>query len=120
MLPAAARMRRHDEFTLAVRRGRRARRSSIVVHYLAAPAGGAMPALPPARVGFVVGRPVGGSVERHRVLRRLRHVVRDRLARLPRGSRLVVRALPSAADRTSAELAEEFDAALDRVLRASP
>lgn len=120
MLPAAARMRRHEEFTLAVRRGRRVRRSSIVVHYLAAPGAGSLAALPPPRVGFVVGRSVGGSVDRHRVVRKLRHIVRDRLSRLPCGSRLVVRALPSAAERTSAELAEEFDAALDRVLRTPP
>ncbi|HEY9475713.1 MAG TPA: ribonuclease P protein component [Mycobacteriales bacterium] len=128
MLPAATRLRHREDFALAVRRGRRARRSSLVVHYLAAPGGDVAPdvapdgtavLLPPARVGFVVGRPVGGSVERHRVVRRLRHLVRDRLGRLPRGSRLVVRALPSAAGRGSTELARDLDTALDRVLGTS-
>lgn len=119
MLPAEARLRHREDFALAVRRGRRARRSSLVVHYLGAPGGGVAPAmLPPARVGFVVGRPIGGSVERHRVTRRLRHLMRDRLARLPRGSRLVVRALPPSAGHSSTELARDLDAVLDRVLGA--
>ena len=47
----------------------------------------------PARVGFVVPRAVGPAVIRNQVRRRLRHLVRDRLDRLPDGTRLVVRAL---------------------------
>jgi ribonuclease P protein component, eubacterial len=128
VLPATARLRHREDFSEAVRHGRRARRSALVVHYLAAPDAepvasdghiatdaGPVP-LSPARVGFVVGRPVGDSVERHRVARRLRHLVRDRLDRLPLGSRLVVRALPSAAGRDSAALGRDLDTALDRVL----
>jgi ribonuclease P protein component len=105
-------MRRREDFTLVVRRGRRAGRSTLVAHYLDPDAG---PAAPPARVGFVVGRAVGGSVVRHQVIRRLRHLVRDRLDRLPAGSRLVVRALPPAAAADSAELGRDLDAALDRL-----
>jgi ribonuclease P protein component len=62
----------------------------------------------------VVSKAVGGSVVRHRVTRRLRHVLRDRLDRLPPGTRLVVRALPASATADSASLAAE----VDRVLRA--
>jgi ribonuclease P protein component len=51
------------------------------------------------------------------VKRRLRHVVRDRLAELPNGARLVVRALPPAAAATSAELAGDLDSALSRLSR---
>jgi ribonuclease P protein component len=68
------------------------------------------------RAGFVVSRAVGGSVVRHRVARRLRHVVRDRLAGLPPGSRLVVRALPAAAEASSAALANDLDSGLRAVL----
>jgi ribonuclease P protein component len=71
---------------------------------------------PTARVGFVVGRAVGNSVTRHRTVRRLRHLVRDRLDRLPAGSILVVRALPPAADADSASLGRDVDAALARLL----
>jgi ribonuclease P protein component len=112
VLPAPARLRRREDFTLAVRRGRRAGRTTLVAHFLAAdpaPAG-------PARVGFVVGRAVGNSVVRHRTSRQLRHLVRDRLDRLPAGSLLVVRALPPAAAADSATLGRDLDAALSRLL----
>jgi ribonuclease P protein component len=62
-----------------------------------------------------VGRAVGNSVVRHRVIRQLRHLVRDRLHRLPVGSRLVVRALPPAAGAGSAALGRDLDAALARL-----
>jgi hypothetical protein len=64
----------------------------------------------------VVGRAVGNSVVRHRTVRQLRHLVRDRLDRLPTGSMLVVRALPPAAAADSAALGRDLDAALTRLL----
>lgn len=67
------------------------------------------------RVGFVVSRAVGGAVTRNRVQRRLRHVVRSRLASLPVGALVVVRALPAAAAASSAELAADLDSALRRL-----
>jgi ribonuclease P protein component len=113
VLPAAHRLTRRDEFTSAVRRGRRVGRPRLVVH-LHVPA--ADPADPAPRAGFVVSRAVGGSVVRHRVARRLRHLVRDRLADLPPGARLVVRALPVAAGAPSSVLAGDLDSALGAVL----
>jgi ribonuclease P protein component len=131
VLPAPARLRRRDEFTLAVRRGTRAGRGTVVVHYLSpglspdpvptSPAGvptSPAGALPVARAGFVVGRAVGNSVVRHRTVRRLRHLVRDRLSLLPAGSILVVRALPAAAVADSGALGRDLDAALRAVLPA--
>lgn len=70
-----------------------------------------------ARAGFVVSRAVGGSVARHRVARRLRHLVAPRLAALPADLRVVVRALPPAAGATSSELAIDLDAALRGALQ---
>ena len=72
-----------------------------------------------ALVGFVVGRAVGGAVVRHRVQRRLRHLIRARLDRVPAGALVVIRALPPAATASSAELGRALDSALSRVLRAS-
>jgi len=69
------------------------------------------------RAGFVVSKAVGNSVVRHRVTRRLRHMVGGRLAALPADSLLVVRALPAAATATSAELAADLDAGLRTALR---
>jgi ribonuclease P protein component len=64
------------------------------------------------KVGFSVSKAVGNSVTRHAVSRRLRHVMRDHLGELPAGSRLVVRALPSAATASSAELDAQVSDAL--------
>ena len=110
MLPSDRRIRRGDEFGAVVRRGRRASRRTLVVHLLVE-AGQA-----PARIGFVVSKAVGGSVVRHRVVRRLRAQSASRLSRLPRGTLMVVRALPAAAEATSADLGRDLDAALDRLL----
>lgn len=55
---------------------------------------------------------------RSQVTRRLRHLVRARLDRLPEGALVVVRALPAAAGATSADLASELDGALRRLVPA--
>lgn len=119
-----------------VRRGRRAGRPRLVVHALITdpavkPAGDpvtkgeqatddttAQPTRADrstARVGFVVSKAVGNSVVRHRVSRRLRHLMADRLGTLPPGCALVVRALPPSADASSSELGADLDGALRRL-----
>jgi ribonuclease P protein component len=65
-----------------------------------------------ARAGFVVSKAVGNAVVRNRVRRRLRHLVRPRLADLPAGASLVVRALPEAAAASFDRLGTDLDAAL--------
>jgi ribonuclease P protein component len=70
----------------------------------------------PPRVGLVVSKAVGGSVVRHRVARRLRHVLRDRISSLPAGSQVVIRALPRSATAESARLGVEVDRALRTLL----
>jgi ribonuclease P protein component len=113
-------MRRSTDFSTAVRSGRRARRGGVVVHHVVSgiacsDGNGNAPAL----VGFIVGRGVGGSVARHRTARRLRAIMTDHLAELPPGSATVVRALPGAANSTSARLADDLDAALGRLVAKS-
>ena len=73
----------------------------------------------PTRVGFVVSKAVGTAVVRHRVSRRLRHLLRDRIGLFPAGTLVVVRALPSAAAASSRELGADVDSAL-RKLRVLP
>jgi ribonuclease P protein component len=115
LLPPANRLRHATEFATVIRRGERVRRGHVVVHLLGAAGDtSAVPTAPTA--GFVVGRSVGGSVERHRVSRRLRAQLRLRLDRLPAGSATVVRALPGAESDTSARLGADLDAALGRLL----
>ena len=103
-------MRNGSEFTAAVRKGRRAGRRTLVVHLsrLAAEQ-------EPTRVGFVVSKAVGPAVVRNRVKRQLRHLTRERLAQLPAGALMVVRANPPAAG--SANLAADLDSALNSLLR---
>jgi ribonuclease P protein component len=115
VLPASNRLRRSDDFRRAVRSGRRAARRAVVLHVLAQADG--VPAVDPARVGFVVNKAVGNAVQRNRVHRRLRAVLATRLGDLPAGSLTVVRALPSSASASYDELAADVDAALSRVLR---
>jgi ribonuclease P protein component len=103
-------MRRSTDFSSVVRGGVRARRGTVVVHQ----AVGTRVAGPPI-VGLVVGKSVGGSVIRHRVSRRLRAQLAERLALLPEGSGTVVRALPEAAAADSAQLGRDLDAALARL-----
>jgi len=111
LLPVGSRLTHRDEFAFVIRRGRRSGWSRLVVH-LHCTSGSDGP-----RAGFVVSRSVGGAVVRHRVSRRLRHLVRSRLRELPADALLVVRALPPAAAATSSELAEDLDAGLRGALR---
>jgi ribonuclease P protein component len=104
-------MRRSTDFTAVVRGGVRVRAGALVLHHRRNL--GAHPAL----VGLVVGRAVGGSVVRHRVSRRLRAQLADRLDRLPEGSGTVVRALPDSATASSADLGRALDDALRKAER---
>jgi ribonuclease P protein component len=121
VLPAAARLTNSQDFGLVVRRGRRAGRPRLVVHALTSSADTTASTAPTwtdasrTRVGFVVSKAVGNSVVRHRVSRRLRHLVADRFVRLPPGVGVVVRALAPAGTASSAELGVDLDAALRRL-----
>ncbi|PYC87534.1 ribonuclease P protein component [Streptomyces tateyamensis] len=132
MLPSENRLRRRQDFATAVKRGRRAGRPLLVVHLRRAdeqaePGGGYSDShphdaegTPSARAGFVVSKAVGPAVVRNLVKRRLRHLVRERMSRLPAGSLIVVRALPPAATASYPDLAHDLDAALKRLLRTDP
>jgi ribonuclease P protein component len=119
VLAAGQRLRRAEEFSAAVRSGERGSRGGLVVHVLVSPAGSrhAGPDEPSSRAGFVVPRAVGPAVTRNRVRRRLRHLLRDRLAALPPGTDIVVRVLPTAASSPYGQLGQDLDAAIDRALK---
>ena len=69
----SGRLLKHSDFDRVYKQGRRHFSSHMTVFYLRQAAGG-------ARVGFTVGRVLGGAVERNRIKRRLREAVRQRRA----------------------------------------
>jgi ribonuclease P protein component len=120
VLPAGSRLRRREDFVVALRAGRRGSgrapgsgEALLVTHLRIDRSGSLEP-----QVGFVVSKAVGNAVTRNRVRRRLRHAVATRLDALPEGSRTVVRVLPGAATAGYAALRAALDQALDRSLRA--
>lgn len=66
-------------------------------------------------MGFVVSKAVGSAVDRHRVSRRLRHIVRNLLADLEPTDRLVVRALPASRTAPFSRLDHEVRDGMRRV-----
>jgi ribonuclease P protein component len=112
VLPPENRLRVARDYRSTVRRGVRVGRPLVVVHLVPGTDG----ADGPTRAGFVVARGVGGAVVRNAVRRRLRHLMRDRLDRLPEGSQVVVRAQPEAASAPGGALARDLDDAIARAL----
>ena len=115
MLPQQSRMRSPEEFKRTLRSGRRAGGSVISGHLLFAV--GQVQSDATAKVGLIVSRAVGSAVVRNRVKRRLRELMRRRVASLPGGCLLVVRAHPAAAGARQAELAVDLDLVLGQLLR---
>jgi ribonuclease P protein component len=52
---------------------------------------------------LIINKAVGGSVKRHRLARKIRHAVAPRIASLPTGSLLVIRALKEDGDKNISE-----------------
>ncbi|MGA8987090.1 ribonuclease P protein component [Aeromicrobium sp.] len=107
MLARVQRMRNGEDFRRTIRRGAKGAQPTLVTHVVPGTGGH-------TSVGFVVSKAVGSAVERNRVKRRLRHLMRERVDSFPAGSRVVVRALPASSEANSSTLAEHLDAALSR------
>ena len=76
--PKASKLLRHADFQRVYKQGRRHFAAHMTVFYLRRTEdGGSGP-----RVGFTVGRVLGGAVQRNRIKRRLREAVRHNLASL--------------------------------------
>jgi ribonuclease P protein component len=115
VLPAGHRLRSSADFAAVLRGsgGARAGSTMVVVHATQADTRAGLP----PRVGFVVSKAVGGAVVRNRTKRRLRALVASRLDLLPVGTDVVVRANPVAAQANLAQLGQDLDGALARLLR---
>ena len=109
--PRAARLLKHSDFERVYKQGRRHFSSHMTVFYLRQ-AEGALPKRS-VRVGFTVGRVLGGAVERNRIKRRLREAVRQRRALLADAGAVDVVINPK-----KAVLTVEFSMVLEEVGRA--
>jgi len=69
---------------------------------------------PLTRIGLSTPRTIGGSVQRNRVRRRLRELVRQRLGAMDSGWDLLLIARPDAGAASQAELREAFRSLLKR------
>jgi ribonuclease P protein component len=77
--PHRARLLRHSDFERVYKQGRRHFSASMTVFYLPRQlsiAGAQVPKSSGLRIGFTVGRALGGAVQRNRMKRRLREAVR--------------------------------------------
>jgi len=114
--PRSARLLRHADFERVYKLGQRHFSASMTVFYLQRPEVGAV-AKPPEpvptglRIGFTVGRALGGAVQRNRMKRRLREAVR--LTRPGTGATADVVINPK-----KALLAVDFAAVVNEVSRA--
>ena len=106
MLPQHLRLRRSAEFTSVVKRGKKFVRPTMVAYALES----ASP-----RFGVIVGKAVGGAVERNSVKRRLRHLAAGLLGSSS-AIAVVVRARPAAAGNAKG-LAQDFQDVWQRAQR---
>ena len=102
--PRTARLLKHSDFERVYKQGRRHFSSHMTVFYLRQAEGG-------ARVGFTVGRVLGGAVQRNRIKRRLREAVRLRRSLLKGPVDVVINPKKSV-------LMAEFPAVVEEVSRA--
>jgi ribonuclease P protein component len=107
-------MRRSTEFDATVKHGVRSPQPDVIVYSRR----GSTDATGP-RVGLIIAKPVGSAVERHRVARRLRHVARTVVGELHPSDQVVIRALPSSRQVSSARLEQELRRGLRRAFESA-
>jgi len=114
--PRAGRLLKHSDFERVYKQGRRHFSPHMTVFYRAQE-GEAVPQRS-ARVGFTVGRPLGGAVERNRIKRRLREAVRLRRSALPSAVDIVINPKKSVLTLEFAVVLEEVGRAFDAIAKA--
>lgn len=111
MLPASNRLRSSKDFARTTKTGFRATTPSLVLYTLTHPDLSATP-----RLGLIVNSTIGGSVVRHRISRKLRHLLREHLSALPPHSQVVVRVLRNVED-YSVDLNKAISQTLEKVAK---
>ena len=96
MLPRNARLTSPSDFTRTTKSGIRVTTENFVGYLHVSAAENSQ-----NRAGLIVGKGVGGSVQRHRLARQIRHSIAPLINELPSGSLLVVRALKNTNEATT-------------------
>jgi ribonuclease P protein component len=109
--PRGMRLLRHRDFELVYKRGKRYFAADMTVFYLQRAEGSG------PRVGFTVGRVLGGAVDRNRVRRRLREAVRLRRGELVAPVDVVIHGKKSALNAPFSGLENEISRAFEVIGR---
>ncbi len=118
--PRAARLLKHSDFERVYKQGRRHFSSHMTVFYLRRAEGDSSQGAvreKGARIGFTVGRVLGGAVERNRIKRRLREAVRLRRAVLKGAVDVVINPKKSVLTLEFSVVLEEVGRALDVIAK---
>jgi ribonuclease P protein component len=113
--PRAARLLKHSDFERVYKQGRRHFSPNMTVFYLVQGADGVPRKC--ARVGFTVGRVLGGAVDRNRIKRRLREAVRLRRSSLKDAVDIVINPKKSILKLEFAVVLEEVGRAFDTITK---
>jgi ribonuclease P protein component len=113
--PRAARLLKHSDFERVYKQGRRHFSPHMTVFYLVQAANASQQKS--ARVGFTVGRVLGGAVERNRIKRRLREAVRLSRSTLKRAVDVVINPKKSILTLEFATVLEEVGRAFDAIAK---
>ncbi len=113
--PRTARLLKHADFERVYKQGRRHFSPHLTVFYLVQATDASQEKY--ARVGFTVGRVLGGAVERNRIKRRLREAVRLRRSNLMRAVDIVINPKKSILTLEFATVLEEVGRAFDAIAK---
>lgn len=100
--PRSSRLLKHADFQAVYRQGKKRISGNLIAFYLER-ADGAGP-----RIGFTVGKVLGGAVERNRIRRRMRSAVRHSLAEFHRSMDVVLHPRKSVLEMEFAALEKEI------------
>jgi ribonuclease P protein component len=95
VLPQSARLTASSDFARATKSGLRVTSQHFVGYLYISP----VTNNERAKCGLIINKTVGGSVQRHRLARKIRHAVAPVITTLPTGSLLVIRALKQDGDK---------------------
>jgi ribonuclease P protein component len=113
--PRTARLLKHADFERVYKQGRRHFSPHMTVFYLVQATDASQEKR--ARVGFTVGRVLGGAVERNLIKRRLREAVRLRRSKLGHAVDIVINPKKSILTLEFAAVLEEVGRAFDAITK---